>query len=222
MDRREAPQEGGRLWTGGKRRTSQHAAFASAAARAVHMVAGAAPCSGGRAAPRCVMGTPGVRASPKRGAGRWAEPHRAGAPGAGRRVRKCFTGLGWALDPTVLLSARRGAPAARARLDPRCQAGACRALAWARAGRAGLVAARVPALRACRAMSGSLRARGQRKSDWRMRSRVRALPAGVGRPRIWSPSILVASDAPRGIALGLRQHAARHGAQQQALPSHQT
>ena len=33
-------------------------------------------------------------------------------------------------------------------------------------------------------MSGSLRGRGQRKSDWRMRSRVRALPGGVGRPRI--------------------------------------
>ena len=33
MDRQEAPQEGGRLWTGGKRRTSQQAAFASAAAR---------------------------------------------------------------------------------------------------------------------------------------------------------------------------------------------
>ena len=47
------------------------------------------PCSGGRAAPRCVMGTPGVRGRPKRGAGRWAAPRRGRAPGAGRRVRKC-------------------------------------------------------------------------------------------------------------------------------------
>jgi len=45
-------------------------------------------CSGGRAASRCVMGTPGVLARPKRGAGRWAAPRGAGAPGAGGKGRK--------------------------------------------------------------------------------------------------------------------------------------
>ena len=99
--------------------------------RAVHMVAGAAPLL--RRARRAAVRDGHSRRA--RSSQTRCGPRRAGAPGAGRRVRKCFTGLGWALDPTVLLSARRGAPAARARLDPRCQAGACRALAWARAGR---------------------------------------------------------------------------------------
>jgi len=99
--------------------------------RAVHMVAGAAPLL--RRARRAAVRDGHSRRA--RSSQTRCGPRRAGAPGAGRGVRKCFTGLGWVLDTTVLLSARRGAPAARARLDPRCQAGACRALAWARAGR---------------------------------------------------------------------------------------
>ena len=54
------------------------------------------PCSGGRAAPRCVMGTPDVRARPKRGAGR-------------ARTGRCPSACTASMPSNEWLAAREGA-----------------------------------------------------------------------------------------------------------------